>query len=130
MIVEPLGRRLAIHGAPEDMVDDARNNVEGNKVIAAIQAVGRCKLNSVDPSFKSPPSHCDELESDRFQTLTLEHQSWFQNVPFKYNLRRYKAVVPVSDYYDGVKFVTTNPLDGRAGTLHSRYVCLTCQACI
>jgi hypothetical protein len=26
-----------------------------------------------------------QLESDWFQTLTLEHQSWFQNVPFKFN---------------------------------------------
>jgi hypothetical protein len=26
-----------------------------------------------------------------FQTLTLEYQSWFQNVPFKCNLRRYAA---------------------------------------
>jgi hypothetical protein len=31
------------------------------------------------------------LESDWFQTLTLEYQSWFQNVPFKCNLRRYAA---------------------------------------
>ena len=53
------GYRLAIHGAAEDMVEGARGNVEGNKVISAIQ-----------------------------------------------------SVVPVSDYYDGVKFVTTNPLDG------------------
>jgi hypothetical protein len=39
--------------------------------------VGRCKLNCVDPW----------VESDLFQTLTLEYQSWFQNVPFKFNLR-------------------------------------------
>ena len=45
----------------------------------AVRAVGRCTLNSVDP----------QLESDWFQTFyTLEHQSWFQNVPFKFNLRR------------------------------------------
>jgi aarF domain-containing kinase len=29
------------------------------------------------------------LESDWFQTLTLAYQSWFQNVPFQFNLRRY-----------------------------------------
>ena len=44
--------------------------------------VGRCTLNAVDP----------KLESDWFQTLTLEHQSWFQNVPFKFNLYRYSPV--------------------------------------
>jgi hypothetical protein len=36
---------------------------------------GRCKLKYV--------------ESDWFQTLTLEYQSWFQNVPFNFNLRHY-----------------------------------------
>jgi hypothetical protein len=29
--------------------------------------------------------------TDWFQTLTLEYQSWFQNVPFKFNLRHYIA---------------------------------------
>jgi hypothetical protein len=44
--------------------------------------VGRCALNSADPA----------LESDWFsQTLTLEHQSWFQNVRFTFNLRRYAS---------------------------------------
>jgi hypothetical protein len=28
------------------------------------------------------------LKGAWFQTLTLEHQSWFQNMPFKFNLRR------------------------------------------
>ena len=32
------------------------------------------------------------MKSDWFwQTLTLEHQSWFQNVPFKLSLRRYSV---------------------------------------
>jgi hypothetical protein len=33
-----------------------------------------------------------KLESGWFQTLTLEYQSWFQNVnvPFKFNPRRYE----------------------------------------
>jgi hypothetical protein len=44
---------------------------------AELNEVGRCKLNSVDP----------RLESDWFQTLTFEAQSWFQNVPIKSNLR-------------------------------------------
>jgi serine/threonine protein kinase len=41
--------------------------------------VGRCKLKYVDP----------QLESDWFQTLTLEYQSRFQNVPFTFNSRHY-----------------------------------------
>jgi hypothetical protein len=39
------------------------------------------KLNPVDPT----------LESDSFQTLTLEYQSWIQSVPFQLNLRHYSA---------------------------------------
>jgi hypothetical protein len=39
-------------------------------------------LNSVYP----------QLESDWFQTLIFEQQSWFQNLPFKFNLRRYTMV--------------------------------------
>ena len=55
------GYRLAINGAPEDMLGDSRSGqpVEGNSIICAMQ-----------------------------------------------------SVVPVTDYYDGVKFVTSNPLDG------------------
>jgi hypothetical protein len=48
-----------------------------------VPEVGRCNLNSVDPS----------LERDWFQTLTREYQSWFQNVPFKFNLHHYTQVV-------------------------------------
>jgi hypothetical protein len=39
-------------------------------------------LNSVDLTH-------GWLESDWFQTFTLEHQSWFQDVPFTFNLRHY-----------------------------------------
>jgi broad specificity phosphatase PhoE len=46
---------------------------------------GGASWNSVDPW----------LETAWFQTLTLEYQSWFQNVPFKFNLRHYNAVVQV-----------------------------------
>jgi hypothetical protein len=46
------------------------------------RVVGRCKLNPVDPySLKAPG----------FKPLPLEYQSWFQNVPFKFNLRRYSV---------------------------------------
>jgi hypothetical protein len=41
--------------------------------------VGRCTLTPPDP----------QLKGAWFQTLTLEHQSSFQNVPIKLNLRRY-----------------------------------------
>jgi 6-phosphogluconolactonase (cycloisomerase 2 family) len=34
-----------------------------------------------------------QLERDWFQTLALEDQSWFQNVPFKCNLRRYTGAL-------------------------------------
>jgi hypothetical protein len=53
-----------------------RHYSEGNS-----DTVGLYKLNSVDL----------QLESDWFQTLTLEHQSWFQNVPFTCILRRYNT---------------------------------------
>jgi hypothetical protein len=43
--------------------------------------VGRCTLTPPDP----------QLKGAWFQTLTLEYQSWFQNVPFKFNLRRYTS---------------------------------------
>jgi hypothetical protein len=43
--------------------------------------VGRCTLNyMLTHSLKA---------TGWFQTLTLAHQSWFQSVPFKFNLRRY-----------------------------------------
>jgi hypothetical protein len=52
---------------------------EPTKVLRAEPLVGRCTLTPPDP----------QLKGGWFQPLTLEHQSWFQNVPFKFNLRRY-----------------------------------------
>jgi hypothetical protein len=54
-----------------------------NKTDASREAVGRCTLPPPDP----------QLKGAWFQTLTLEHQSWFQNVPLKFNLRRYKGAL-------------------------------------
>jgi hypothetical protein len=53
------------------------------QVEATTNAVGRCTLTPPDP----------QLKGAWFQTLTLEHQSWFQNVPFTFNLRRYNAAI-------------------------------------
>ena len=51
-----------------------------------ITKVGRCNSNYFNPY---------KLESDWFQTRTLEYQSWFQSVPFKFNLRHYiKPIYP------------------------------------
>ena len=41
--------------------------------------VGRCKLNAVDPY----------LGSDCFQVISYQTISWFQSLPFKFNLRHY-----------------------------------------
>ena len=63
--------------------DAITGRVRRDELAAVVAAVGRCKLNYVDPL----------LESDWFQTLTLEHHSWFQNVPFKFNLCHYTAAL-------------------------------------
>jgi hypothetical protein len=70
--------------------------------------VGRRKLNSVAPA----------LESDWFQTLTLEYQSWFQNVPFKCDPRRYtpgagpqRGVFAGKEVGDPVGLYKLNPVD-------------------
>jgi hypothetical protein len=41
-----------------------------------------------------------------FQTLTLAHQSWFQSVPFKFNLRRYSEVEGLTDDEAGLYELT------------------------
>jgi hypothetical protein len=41
--------------------------------------VGRCTLHSVDP----------QLESAWFQVISCQVISWFQSLPFKFNLHRY-----------------------------------------
>jgi hypothetical protein len=50
---------------------------------AAQHVVGWCTLTPPDP----------QLKGAWFQTRTLEHQSWFHNVPFKCNLRRYNVAL-------------------------------------
>jgi hypothetical protein len=48
-----------------------------------------------------------------FQTLTLEHQSWFQNVPFKCNPRRYTVAKK-----QGVAFTKTSLVVLMSGPRH------------
>jgi hypothetical protein len=53
------------------------------------------------------------LKGAWFQTLTLEHQSWFQNVPFKLNLRPPLHREWAPGYYLGRTTFGARPTDNR-----------------
>jgi hypothetical protein len=92
-------------------------------------SVGRCKLNSVDPQLESRLfsnifggfHYLQCTPFVWFQTLTLEYQVWFQNVPFKVNLRRFYASGCVIDgsirvnRVPGAFYVTPHSKVGRGG---------------
>jgi hypothetical protein len=55
--------------------------------------VGLCTLNELDP----------QLESAWFQVISYQVISWFQSLPFKFNLHRY-AVVPAEELPAGTPY--------------------------
>jgi hypothetical protein len=73
--MSPMDHRRA--GWPVASLVDFATDSEGTPIFSLSPMVGQ--LNSVDHILKA----------SGFKTLTIEHQSRFQNVPFKFNLRRF-----------------------------------------